>query len=70
MNFNKVISQVEKLEMARRNESDKYKDMKTKIHKLKKDKRILQEEVAKTFGNSSRLSFKKKHKDQKDDVLT
>ena len=44
--------------------------MKTKIHKLKKEKRILQEEVAKTFGNSSRLSFKKKHFDQKDDVLT
>ena len=54
--------------MARRNEGDKYKIMKAKNNKLKKEKRVLQEEVAKTFGNSSRLSFKKRH-EQKDDVL-
>lgn len=49
--------------MSRRNESDKFKEMKSKIYKLKKEKRVLQEEVAKSFGNSSRLNFKKKHKD-------
>jgi len=55
--------------MSRRNGSDTQKEMKAKIHKLKKEKRVLQEEVARTFGNSSRLSFKKKHTDQRDDVL-
>lgn len=68
MNYTKVLSQLEKLEMARRNEKEQLKYMTTKINKLKSDKRHLKEELAKNFGNSSaRLNFKKKY--NKDDVL-
>ena len=68
LNYSKILIQLEKLEMTRRNETDIFKYMKSKIHKLKKDKRQLQEQVARTFGNSSRLSCKKKNSIQ-DDVL-
>jgi hypothetical protein len=41
MNYTKVLGQLEKIEMGRRNEKDNVKALKSKIHKLKKEKRQL-----------------------------
>lgn len=52
MNYQQVLCQLEKFEMARRNEKDNVKALKSKVHKLKKEKRQLQDELSRNFGTS------------------
>ena len=72
VNFGKILSQLEKSEMQRRHLGEDLKGMQKQVHKLKKEKRRLQEECARNFGASSRfhgLNLKKLHSNA-DDALS
>lgn len=51
--YQKVLNQLEESEMERKRLQQNCYDMVKKIHKLKKDKRALQEECARNFGGHS-----------------
>jgi len=53
MNYAQLLAQLEKSEMQRREIAEDLKAQKKKVHKLNKEKRILQEECARNFGNTS-----------------
>ena len=67
-NYTKLLMALEHSEMVRRQLNENVKAVSKKVHKLKKEKRQLQEECAKTFGNTHRHVKVTKPSVKKDEV--